>query len=48
MFVSLQKKAVIYFNCSIILACIAIGILGYKSAANGFAFSLQMKAESNV
>lgn len=45
---SLQKKAVVYFNCAIILACVLIGILGYRSAANGFAVSLQMKAFSNV
>ena len=45
---NLQKKAVIGFNAGIIFACILIGILGYRSAANGFAISLQMKAESNV
>ena len=45
---TLQKKAVLYFNCAIIAACVLIGILGYRSAANGFAVSLQMKALSNV
>ena len=45
---SLQKKAVVYFNVAIIAACVIIGILGYRSADHGFAVSLQMKAESNV
>lgn len=45
---NLRKKAVVYFNCAIIVACVLIGILGYRSAANGFAISLQMKALSNV
>ena len=45
---SLQKKAVVYFNFAVIAACILIGVLGYRSAANGFAVSLQMKAHSNV
>ena len=45
---NLQKKAVIGFNAGIIFACILIGILGYRSAADGFAISLQLKAESNV
>ena len=45
---NLQKKAVIGFNACIIVACIVIGILGYRSAADGFAISLQMKAGSNV
>ena len=46
--VNLQRKSVIGFNACIIAACILIGILGYRSAANGFAVSLQMKAGSNV
>lgn len=45
---SLQKKVVLSFNACIIVACVLIGILGYKSAADGFAISLQMKAGSNV
>ena len=45
---NLQKKAVIGFNAGIIFACILIGILGYRSAADGFAISLQLKAKSNV
>ena len=45
---NLQKKAVIGFNACIILACVVIGILGYKSAAGGFAVSLQLNAQSNV
>ena len=45
---NLQTKAVVSFNVCIILACICMGILGYRSADNGFGMSLQMKAYSNV
>mgnify|MGYP007070310310 CR=1 FL=1 len=44
----LQTKAVIGINVFIILSCVCMGLLGYRSAAEGFAQSLQMKAESNV
>jgi len=44
----LQTKAVLGINVFIIIACLCMGILGYRSAAEGFAISLQMKAESNV
>ena len=45
---SLQKKAVLYFNCAVIAACVLIGFLGYRSATGAFAVPLQMKALSNV
>ena len=44
----LQTKAVLGINIFIILSCLCMGILGYRSAAEGFSKSLQMKAESNV
>lgn len=44
----LQTKAVISVNVLIVLACICMGVLGYRSAGDGLAVSLQMKAESNV
>lgn len=44
----LQTKAVIGINVFIILACICMGVLGYRNAEDGFAVSLQMKADSNV
>lgn len=44
----LQMKAVIGINALIVLACICMGILGYRSADEGFGISLEMKAESNV
>lgn len=44
----LQTKTVIGINVFIVLACVCMGILGYRSAEEGFAVSLQMKAESNV
>ena len=45
---NLQTKAVIFFNVFIALVCLCMGILGYRSADEGFGVSLQMKAESNV
>ncbi|MBR1730098.1 MAG: methyl-accepting chemotaxis protein [Selenomonadaceae bacterium] len=45
---SLQIKSVIFFNIFIALVCLCMGVLGYRSADEGFGFSLQMKAESNV
>ena len=45
---NLQTKAVILFNVFIVLVCICMGILGYRSADNGFGVSLQSKASSNV
>ena len=44
----LQTKAVLGVNLFIVIACLCMGILGYRSAADGFAKSLQMKADSNV
>ena len=45
---NLQTKAVVSFNVIIVLVCICMGILGYRSADNGFGVSLQSKASSNV
>ena len=45
---NLQTKAVISFNVFIVLVCLCMGILGYRSADNGFGVSLQSKASSNV
>ena len=39
----LQTKAVLGINIFIILVCLCMGILGYRSAAEGFAVSLRMK-----
>lgn len=47
-FLRLQTKAVIGVNVFIVLACVCMGILGYRGAEEGFAYSLQMKADSNV
>ena len=45
---NLQTKAVVSFNVFIVLVCVCMGILGYRSADNGFGISLQSKASSNV
>ena len=45
---SLRMKMVILVNAFVALVCFCMGILGYRSADEGFGFSLQMKAESNV
>ena len=44
----LQTKAVLAFNFFVVLICACMGVLGYRSADEGFGMSLQMKAESNV
>ena len=44
----LQMKAVIGVNVFIALACLCMGIIGFYSAEEGFALSLEMKADSNV
>ena len=44
----LQTKAVLAFNFFVVLICACMGVLGYRSADEGFGVSLQMKAESNV
>ena len=41
-------KMVILVNAFIAFVCLCMGILGYRSADEGFGVSLQMKAESNV
>ena len=45
---NLQTKAVVSFNVFIVLVCICMGVLGYRSADKGFGVSLQSKAASNV
>ncbi|MBR2179988.1 MAG: methyl-accepting chemotaxis protein [Selenomonadaceae bacterium] len=45
---NLQTKSVVSFNVVIVLVCICMAILGYRSADNGFGISLQSKASSNV
>lgn len=37
-----------FFNVCIVVACIVMGVLGYRSAAEGFAVSLQQRADSNI
>lgn len=44
----LQTKAIILLDIFIVAACICMGILGYRSANEGFDEALQMKARSNV
>jgi len=44
----LQTKAVLAFNFFVAIICACMGVLGYRSADEGFGISLQMKAESNV
>ena len=41
-------KMTILVNVIVVLVCICLGILGYRSADEGFKVSLQIKAESNV
>ena len=45
---SLRMKMTTLVNFIVVVVCICLGILGYRSADEGFKVSLQMKAESNV
>ena len=44
----LQTKAIILLDLFIVVACICMGVLGYRSADEGFDEALQMKAYSNA
>lgn len=44
----LQAKAVIAFNFFVVLICICMGFLGYKSAKSGLDTALQRTARSNI
>lgn len=44
----LQTKAIILLNIFIVVTCLCMGFLGYRSADNGFDEALRMKAYSNV
>ena len=44
----LQTKAIILLDIFIVVACLCMGVLGYRSANEGFDEALQMKAYSNV
>lgn len=44
----LKQKVIIAVNVAIILVCICMGFLGYKSANDGFAKALEMKAKSDA
>lgn len=44
----LQTKAIILLDLFIVIACVCLGVLGYRSANKGFDEALQMKAYSNV
>ena len=45
---SLRAKAIVAISAIILISCVCMGLLGYKSASDGFAKSLEMKAHSNV
>ncbi|MBQ7497612.1 MAG: methyl-accepting chemotaxis protein [Selenomonas sp.] len=44
----LQTKAIILLDIFIVVACVCMGVLGYRSANEGFDEALQMKAYSNA
>ena len=44
----LQTKAIILLDLFIVVACVCMGVLGYRSADEGFDEALQMKAYSNA
>ena len=44
----LKGKVVIGLNAAVIIACLVMGFLGYRSAQSGFSKALEMKAASDV
>lgn len=44
----LKGKVVIGLNAAVIIACLVMGFLGYRSAQSGFSKALEMKASSDV
>ncbi len=45
---SLRAKTIVAISAIILISCVCMGVLGYRSASDGFAKSLEMKAHSNV
>ena len=45
---SLRTRMTLFVNFIIVFVCFCMGLLGYRSADEGFGVSLQLKAESNV
>ena len=45
---SLRLRMTVLVNFIVVVVCICLGVLGYRSADEGFGVSLQLKAESNV
>ena len=44
----LQQKAILGFDLFIVMVCLCMGFLGYRSANNGFEVSLETKANSDM
>ena len=44
----MQQKAVLVFNICIVVVALALGVLSYRSANDGFSVALEMKAKSDI
>ncbi|MBQ5419050.1 MAG: cache domain-containing protein [Selenomonas sp.] len=45
---NLQKKSIFFFDAMLVLACLVLGIMGYRSANHGFEVALGAKAEADM
>ena len=45
---NLQKKSILFFDVMLLIVCIFLGVLGYRSANHGFEIALEDKAKSDI
>lgn len=45
---NLQKKSILFFNMMLLISCLILGIMGYRSANHGFEIALEEKARADM
>ena len=45
---NLQQKSILFFDLMLLLACILLGVMGYRSANHGFELALEEKAKADM
>ncbi len=45
---NLQRKAILFFDLVLLVSCLILSVLGYRSANEGFQIALQEKAHSDI
>lgn len=45
---NLQKKSILFFDVMLLVACVILGIMGYRSANHGFELALEAKANADM